>query len=179
MSNDLRKLREKLCRELAQSEQAASVHTRREAHRLGDVLPADKLRAIAAHAEYMRPRFDSLVVHKQPAGIRAGRLAGELFSALRQFAFDRMLSAERSYRATLLGLKHGLDCARLLREVARRDERVRLHRFCDDLIAEREVLIRDAEQALVWFAARPEIASLSGARLALMSSDQLRQLAAS
>ena len=177
MSNDVRRLREKLCRELAQSEHDASIHTRREAARLGDALPAMKLRAIAAHAEYMRPRLDSLLVHGQPVGIRAGRLVAEILSGLRHYAFDRLLGGERSYRATMLGLKHGLDCARLLREVARRDERVRLHRFCDDLIAEREVLIRDAEAALVWFAAHADIATASGARIALRATNRARQIA--
>jgi hypothetical protein len=107
------------------------------------------------------------MLRSQPIGIRVGRLVGEVFSGLRHFLFDRMLSTERSYRATLLGLQHGLDVARLLRDVARREEKIRLFRFCDDLIAEREVLLREAERALHWFAEHPEAAMASGARIAL------------
>lgn len=167
MTNELRRLRDKLCRELAQSEHDAVIHTLREAARLGACAPADKLRAIAAHAEHLRPRMDALMVPVQPLGIRVGRLVGEVFSGLRHYFFDRMLSAERSYRATLLGLRHGIDVAWLLRDVARRTDHVRLFRFCDDLIAEREVLLREAERALVWFAEHPAAALASGARIAL------------
>lgn len=167
MSTELDRLRNKLCRELAQSEHDAVIQTTREAARLGACPPAEKLRAIAAHAEHLRPRLDSLMLRSQPIGIRVGRLVGEVFSGLRHFLFDRMLAGERSYRATLLGLQHGLGAARLLRDVARRDEHVRLFRFCDDLIAEREVLVREAERALVWFADHPAIALASGARIAL------------
>jgi hypothetical protein len=169
MPTELRRLRENLCRELAQSEHDAVIQTTREAARLHGGAPAEKLRAIAAHAEYLRPRLDALMVPAQPVGIRAARLVGEVFSGLRHFFFDRMLRAERSYRATLLGLRHGIDTAWLLRDVARRDEHIRLFRFCDDLIAEREVLLREAERALVWFADHPEVALASGARIALGS----------
>jgi hypothetical protein len=169
MSTELKRLREKLCRELAQSEHDAVIQTTREASRLNMCPPAEKLRAIAAHAEHLRPRLDALMVPDQPVGIRVGRVVGEVFSGLRHFLFDRLLSTERSYRATLLGLRHGIDVAWLLRDVARREEHIRLFRFCDDLIAEREVLVREAERALVWFAEHPQIALASGARIALGS----------
>ena len=167
MSNVRRRLQEKLCRELGQAEYDAIRHTTREADKLGDVDPSRKLRAIAAHAEHLRPRLSRLVRHQQPFGWRLARIVGELFSTTRHFAVDRVLSAERSYRGTLLGLHHGLDVAYLLRDVSRREDNVRLHRFCDDLIAERDVLLREAERALVWFADHPETAVTSGAKLAL------------
>lgn len=169
MSNELRRLREKLCRELAQSEHDAVIQSTREAARLRACPPAEKLRAIAAHAEHLRPRLDALMIPSQPIGIRLGRLVGEVFSGVRHFWVDRWWSAERSYRATLLGLRHGLDTAWLLRDVARREELIRLFRFCDDLIAEREVLLREAERALAWFADHPAVAMASGARIALGS----------
>ncbi len=164
MDDDLAR---KLCRELAQSEQDAMLHTTREASRLGKNLPAAALRAIAAHAAHLRPRLDALLLPKQPLGIHLGRLVGRTFSAVRHYFVDRLLSAERSYRATLLGLMHGLDTARLLREVSRQSDEIRLFRFCDDLIAQREPLIREAERALSWFAIHPDAALASGARLAL------------
>lgn len=178
MSNELRQLREKLCRELAQSEHDAVTHTLREAARLGPRAPADRLCAIAAHAEHLRPRMDALMVPAQPLGIRVGRLVGEVFSGLRHYVVDRLISTERSYRATLLGLRHGIDAAWLLRDVARRTDHVRLFRFCDDLIAEREVLLREAERALVWFAEHPRVALASGAQIALGAGAATTEVAA-
>jgi len=172
MHDDLARLREKLCRELAQAELAAMIHTAREASRLGDTPPAAMLREVSAHAEHLKPRLDALLISRQPIGTRVAHWLGHTFSLIRHYAVDRVLSVERSYRATLLGLVHGLDTARLLREVAHRsEEEVRLFRFCDDLIAQREPLIREAERALAWFASHPETALTSGARLALAHAD--------
>lgn len=163
----LEKLYAKLCRELAQSEQSAMVHPKREARRLGDVAPAHALLAIAKHAEDIKPRFDSLMVKRQPNGMKIGRAVGSLFSTIRQAIADRLIDAERSFRGTMLGVRHGLDCARLLREVALRAHDTHLVKFCDELIVERQGLIEGAEQALAWFADQPERAIRSGMRLAL------------
>lgn len=163
---DLHKLRTKLCRELAQSEHDAKLHTMREARRLGPVPPAVALRAIATHAEDQRPRFESLM-RRQPAGLQLGRAVGLVFSTLRHYLFDRLIDTERSYRATLLGIKHGLDVARLLREVAVREGDPAIVRFCDELLVERTLLVEDAEKQLVWFAECPQQALRSGLWIAL------------
>lgn len=167
MIDHLAHLRRKLCLELAQAEQDAYIQTAREAARLGDCLPAATLREVSAHAAHLRPRLDALLLPRQPLGIRTGRLVGRVFSVVRHFFVDRVLSAERSYRATLLGIEHGLDAARLLREVAHQSADIRLFRFCDDLIAQREPLVREAGRALSWFAVHPGTALASGARVAL------------
>jgi hypothetical protein len=164
--SDLHKLRTKLCRELAQSEQSARIHPLREARRLGKVPPAAALRTIADHAAMMRPRFEALM-RDQPAGRRVGRWVGKLFSALRHGLFDRMIDTERSFRGTLLGLRHGVDTARLLREVAARLGDVYLVAFCDELLARRLPLIARAEATLSWFADQPSRALQSGMRAAL------------
>lgn len=164
---DLQRLREKLCRELSQSERDASLHTTREARRLGDVPPAHAFLAIAQHAETLRPAFDALITTDQPVGVRVGRTVGQVFSALRHILFDRMIDTERSFRGTLLGLRHGIDCTRLLREVALRQGDAQLVHFCDALLVDRLCLIEHAEQMLGWFADEPTAALKSGARLAL------------
>ena len=164
--SDLHKLRTKLCRELAQSEQSARVHPIREARRLGKVPPAAALRTIAEHAAVMRPRLEALM-RDQPAGLRLGRWAGKLFSVLRHGLFDRMIDTERSFRGTLLGLRHGVDTARLLREVAWRLGDPYLVAFCDELLARRLPLIARAEATLSWFADQPARALQSGLRAAL------------
>ena len=167
MVDHLAHLRRKLCRELAQAEQDTYIQTVREASRLGDSLPAATLREVSAHAAHLRPRLDALLLPRQPIGIRTGRLVGRAFSVARHFFVDRVLSAERSYRATLLGIEHGLDTARLLREVAHQAEDIRLFRFCDDLIAQREPLAREATRALSWFAVHPDTAMASSGRVAV------------
>jgi hypothetical protein len=167
---DLLRLRRKLCRELAQSEHDARVHTRREARRLAQTPPALALRAIAAHADALQPRFAALVSRDQPIGLALGRTVGAMFSGVRHALFDRVIDRERSYRATLLGLYHGLDTARLLREVCARAGDVYLARFCDELVSERGVLLEQAQHALAWFADTPRVALRWGARRMLAAS---------
>lgn len=168
--NPLRRLYNKLCRELAQSERSAIVHTRREARRLGDTPPARALRAVGAHALAMRPRFHELAEYRQPVGTMLGRRYGELFSALRNLLFDRLIDVERSYRGTLLGFHHGLSVARLLREVAERLDEQPMVAFLEDWLRERIVLVDAAERELRYFAEMPRKAIRSGLRLAFGSS---------
>ena len=169
---DLHKLCTKLCRELAQSEHSATVHTRREARRLGDILPAHALLAIAEHADELRPRFEALLAKRGVKGKSIGRAVGAVFSAMRHAIGDRLIDAERSYRGTLLGVRHGIDTTRLLREVALRERDTNLVRFCDELLLERVALIERAEQALAWFAEQPTRAVRSGLRLALKPAEK-------
>lgn len=166
----LLRLRRKLCRELAQSERDARLHTRREARRLGEVPPALALRAIAAHAEGVRPRFEALVGRDQPFGTLLGYTVAAMFSGARHLLLDRVIDRERSYRATLLGLYHGVDVARLLRDVCARGGDVYLARFCDELVAERGVLLEQAQHALGWYADAPKQALRWGVRGALAAS---------
>ena len=163
--NSLDKLYCKLCRELAQSERSAVVHTRREARRIGDTPPARALRALGSHAMSMKPRFDALISRRQPAGVMLGRRVGEMFSALRHWLFDRLVDVERSYRGTLLGFHHGIAVVRLLREVAERECDDHMVQFCDDWLEERVPLVEAAERELRWFAEAPRTAIRSGLRI--------------
>jgi hypothetical protein len=151
------KLREKLCRELAQSEHDAVVHCSREARRYGMLLPGQVFRAVAAHAKEIRPQLETLW-GKQALGIRAGRAVGEAFSTVRHAAVDWVIDAERSYRATLLGLRHGHDAARLLREVLVQQQDEHGRRVCDRLIAGRARLLSEVEHGLRWCAEHPDTA---------------------
>jgi hypothetical protein len=162
MSDPRTRLRDKLCREIAQAEHDARIHTRREAGRLGDVAPGRALLAISEHAAEVEPVLAKLT--HQPVGLHIARLVADAFSAARHFFFDRLIDSERSYRATLLGLKHGIDATRLLREVVTLTNDVPLLKFCDLILVERLCLIEDAEQALTWFAENSELALKSGGR---------------
>ncbi|MBA3393072.1 MAG: hypothetical protein H0T89_10530 [Deltaproteobacteria bacterium] len=161
--SDLQKLHTKLCRELAQSEYAANVHTWREAKRLGTTPPAEALRAISEHARDQRPRFEALMSRgNQTADVKVGHSVGEIFSTVRHVLFDRLIDSERSYRGTLLGLHRGVDIVRLLREVSCREGDSYLMRFCDEWLLERLCLLEQAEQALAFFAEEPSRALASG-----------------
>ena len=161
---DLQKLREKLCRELAQSEHSAEVQPRREARQLGDTPPAAALTAISEHAAEMKPRFDNVISGRRATrrGVRIARAVGEMFSTLRRAVFDRLIDTERSYRGTLLGVDHGIDVVRMLRAVAIREADAPLVELCEDWLTTRIALVEQAQLALDWFAARPELALASG-----------------
>ena len=167
MSDPRVRLRDKVCRELAQAEHDARLHTRREAKRLGDCPPARALLAIAEHADDVELALVKLTKHRQSIGLRLARIVAKVFSGMRHLVIDRLIDRERSYRATLLGLKHGMDTLRLLREVVTITGDVALLKFCDLVMVERLCLLEDAEQALVWFAEQPEVALGSGAWRAL------------
>jgi hypothetical protein len=162
------RLREKLYRELTQSEHDAIVHCSREARRYGAQPPGQVLRAIADHARELRPRLYDVWGTKPWLGVRAGRAIGEAFSTLRHVAVDWVLDAERSYRATLLDLHHGLDVARLLRDVLARQHDDDGRRVCDQLVDRRDRLLSRAQHRLRWFAEHPEMA-LRSARAQISS----------
>src|SRR3569832_2813118 len=131
MSDPRTRLRDKLCRELAQSERDARLHTRREAKRLGECPPAQALLASAAHADDVEVALEKLTKQRVGVGLRVARAVAKVFSGVRHFFTDRLIDRERSYRATLLGLKHGIDTLRLLREVVTINCDVALLKFCD------------------------------------------------
>ena len=166
--SELERLKQKLCRELAQSEHSAMVQPRREARRLGDTPPGDALCAISAHAEAMRPRLDALLVKRASRrGVRIGALVGEVFSLVRMLVADRVIDTERSYRGTLLGIDHGTDIVRMLFAIADRDGDQRLALFCKEWLAGRLALLSRARSELAWFAQEPRAALVSGLRRAL------------
>jgi hypothetical protein len=74
-----------------------------------------------------------------------------------------VISAERSYRGTLLGARHGLDVVRSLRSAAREASREELAGFCERWLERREPLVSAVERELEWFARHPREA-LSFAR---------------
>lgn len=167
--NDLRKLKEKLCRELSQSEHSAIVQPRREARRLGEIPPAKALLAVSQHAAAVRPRLDSLIEGRRATvrGVEVGRAVGEVFSLLRHYLFDRIIDTERSYRGTLLGLDHGIDIVHMLAAITLRDGDEHLGMFCAEWLVERTALVQQARAELAWFADQPKLALQSGLRRAL------------
>lgn len=150
-----RELLRNLFVELFQTERSASLHSRREAHRLGDTPPAEALREISRHATAELPALRALAQDHGFPATEAGRSIGKLFSNLRNAIADRALSAERSYRFTLLGLRHGIDLVRMVRALARQNGDWPLIGFCDAWLEARVPLVEEACARLSWFAERP------------------------
>src|SRR3569623_1329347 len=80
MSDPRTRLRDKLCRELAQSERDARLHTRREAKRLGECPPAQALLAIAAHADDVEVALEKLTKQRVGVGLRVARAVAKVIS---------------------------------------------------------------------------------------------------
>ncbi|MEO6774029.1 MAG: hypothetical protein ABI467_13605 [Kofleriaceae bacterium] len=163
MSDPRSRLRDKLCRELAHLEHEARLHTRREARRLGDCAPGRALIAIAEHADEVELALAKLAKQPWSVGAQVARVVTRVLSGVRHLFIDRLVDRASRYRATLLGLKQGIDTLRLLREVVSINRDIALLKFCDRVLVERLCLLEDAEQALVWFAEQPELALTSGA----------------
>ena len=148
----------RLVREVSRAELMAAEHAAREARHIGEhALPVIALRAVAAHAEAMKPRFTTIVSGYDLPAIRGG--IGAALAALRDLFVDRIVQAERAYRIALVDLRQGVDIVKLLREAARGDELLGIIRWCDDWLSARRTLVAHAERELAWFSAIPAHAS--------------------
>jgi len=148
-----------LMRELFQSERSAMKHPRRQADRLGGGPPAQALQAVSEHAARSYGDLCAMASAGDLASSRGGRVIGSLLSTARHVVLDRAVDAERSYRATLLGLRHGVDVVKLVRKVADASGRVELAGFCTRWLGEREPLVERVEAAMGWFAEHPQRAA--------------------
>lgn len=145
--------------ELFQTEQSAILHPTREAKRLGDCPPATAMRAVARHAREALPRFRALAEARGDAVTEAGTALGRLFSAVREFGVDLLLSSEKSYRGTLLGIHHGVGLVRLLGHAAGAEGDAELEATCHAWLTERAALVDAVERELAWFAKEPAVAT--------------------
>lgn len=140
----------RILREVSRAEGVAIEHAVRESRRLGeDVPPALALRAVAAHAVEMQPRFAALVAGYELSMERSS--LGAALASLRDLVVDRIVQSERAYRIAILDFRHGLECVKLLRETARNDALFGVIRWCDDWLGARRPLISHAERELAWF----------------------------
>jgi hypothetical protein len=144
-----------LGRELFQSETSAAWHCRREAERLGQVPPAWALTALADHAERVLDELPALAVTHGLPRSGLGQAAGRLFSAVRQVVVDRLVEPERSYRGTLLGIRHGIDVVSMTGHVAGCLNDDSLADWCKRWLDVRMPLARRVEDELPWFARHP------------------------
>jgi hypothetical protein len=152
-----RTLLERLTRELFQTETSASKHCRREAERLGTAAGAAAFQAIALHADGVLGVLPGLVRSHGLPESPGGSLVGATFSRVRDMVADKLLDRERSYRGTILGLRHGVDVVRLFGTLGERCGYADLGRFRDAWLDQRLPLIVRVEDGLLWFADHPDI----------------------
>jgi hypothetical protein len=179
-SDDARRLIATLLREFFQTENSARWHPTREAERLGDVVPARAMAAIARHATAALEQLPAVAAARGLPTSAGGLTAGRLFSAVRDKALDLFLTTEKSYRGTLLGLRHGVDLAKLLRETAEAAGDRDLAAFCDRWLAKRVPLLADAAGQLAWFGERPAraLAPIRSGAFARLARASMRALGA-
>jgi hypothetical protein len=142
--------------ELFQSERSASRHPVVEAERVGDTPPALPMQLVAAHATRALGELEVLS-HDRDLEVGKGmRALGRTLSAMRNRVADLGLRREQSYRFTMLGIRHGIDTVRLLREIAVERDDTELVSWTEQWLEERLQLIGQAEAQLSWFARFPE-----------------------
>jgi len=151
--------------ELFQTERSAALHCAREAKRFGGAPPAEALSEVSSHARYALAELRAMTSagHLPSRPVRAvlGQAAGAALSRLRVTLLDRLVDAERSYRATLLGIRHGVDLVSLVEYLALGSGRHELAMWCSAWLAKREPLLERATTELLWFAENPSVARVT------------------
>ena len=145
-----------LMRELFQTEHSAQTHCRVEAERLGQSPAARALEAIARHADAVMEELPIRAKHHALPVSAGGLAVGEMFSQIRRHLADLLMDQETSYRATLLGVRHGLDVMKMFQEAAVAAGQDELAEWCDRIWQARAPLVESCAQQLSWFAQNPE-----------------------
>lgn len=163
-----------LFRELFQTEQSAQLHPLREAKRLGDAPPAAALRLISEHATRALAELPGLAEKNALPVSKLGKSIGAFLSNAREFVIDQLVEAERSYRGTLAGVRHGVDLVELIGHVAEAQGNRELADWSAAWLQERKPLVEELVKSLQWFAQRPEEATSRS--LAMQVLGQLKSL---
>lgn len=142
--------------EMFQTEQSAVTHCAREAERLGDGPEAQGMLAVSRHATLALDALKALSAARGWEAATTGRAIGTSLSELRDKIADRIISAESSYRGTLMGMRHGFDLFTLARSTAKAEGDLELASFCETWLAVRGPLIEQAADTLTWFAGHPD-----------------------
>lgn len=145
-----------LVHELFQTEESAREHPQIEADRLGEVPPALVMREVSSHATRALMELPPLMRRHHLVVSRGGKAVGAALSRIRDSFADLLLSREKSYRATLLGMRHGVDLVEMISTLARVEGELELAAWCERWIAERRPLVEAAARELAWFAEHPE-----------------------
>jgi len=141
-----------LVRELYQAEVSALVYARREAARLGDAPPSNVMLDVGRHAERALEVLPPLMeARKMKKRALPGAAVGLALSAVRRFGLDFVLGPERSYRFTLLGMRHAIDLVYELQHLAGELGDDQLADFCRTWLEQRVPRVTAVERQLPWF----------------------------
>lgn len=108
--------------------------------------------AVAEHADGSLRDLTALVAKHELPRSSFGVLMGALFSEARERVADHLIDAERSYRGTLLGMRHGTDVVRMFAATARHANNAELAEWAEAWLERRDALVKEAELHLDWFA---------------------------
>lgn len=157
MKTPAQKLLTKLARELYQTETSAVTHPRREAARLGEGAPATAMLDVANHADRVLKTLPDLF---EARGVGSMSFLGAVYSAafttVRRLGVDYLMGQERSYRMTLLGMRHGIDLVYELEQLAIELKDEQLTEWCRVWLERRVPLVTSVEKQLQWFVTHPE-----------------------
>lgn len=142
--------------EMFQTEESAKEHPRKEAERLEGTPPGAAMLRVSAHAERSLAELERVTRELGYERRGLGVAIGKTFSLVREAVVDRIMSQEKNYRGTLLGMQHGVDLFTLVEAAARRAGKTPLAEFCARWLAERTPLVEAARKEIPWFAANPE-----------------------
>lgn len=145
-----------LFRELSAAERSARRDALREAARLGSAPAGEALRSIAAHAEQALREIGELARRGRLRSRRVRAVLGESMAVARELVSNRLVDAEHSYRATLLGLRQGMDLVDLTRRVADASSELEIGGFCTRWLEQRGPLVEQVAHGLAWFAHHPQ-----------------------
>jgi hypothetical protein len=173
---ELQEFLEATLRELFQAERSATRHPRVESDRLGATPPGNVMDEIALHADGQIEQLDDVARARGIAPANAAKSIGRAFSLIRDNVTDLTTTSEQSYRLTLLGIRHGIDLVRILRELSIKANDFDLQAWSEQWLVQRVELVERAETELAWFVANPARA-LEPARttpLAVMARSALK-----
>jgi hypothetical protein len=173
---DIQELLEATLRELFQSERSATRHPRIEAERLGTSPPGGAMEDIAFHADTQLDELDEIARARGIAPAEGAKAIGKAFSVVRDHVTDLTTTIEQSYRLTLMGVRHGIDLVRMLRELGVRAEDDALRQWSERWLAKRIELIERAENELAWFVENPNraLAPIRSTPLAVFARSALK-----
>jgi hypothetical protein len=155
VSKESKELLEASLLELFQAERSATRHPRIESERLAATPPGGTMEEIALHADGQLEELTELARERGIAPGPAAQAIGRAFSVLRDNLTDLTTTTEQSYRLTLLGLRHGIDLTRLLRELAVLADDTELRTWSEKWLLRRVEQVERAETDLRWFVENP------------------------
>ena len=114
------------------------------------------MRAVSVHAEAAEKALRAHAERRHHSESTLGNAVGAMFSVVRDDLADFILTSERSYRITMMGMRHGCDVVDLFGLAAKHEGDEALADWCQRWTAQRKPLVEACASALSWFAENPD-----------------------